>query len=43
MTKVPVKLRLDPGVVAAFEVTGPGWQTRMNGALAEAASRLKPA
>nr|WP_287748291.1 BrnA antitoxin family protein [Methylobacterium sp.] len=38
--KVPVAIRLDPPIVDAFEATGPGWQTRMNEALAEAASTL---
>lgn len=31
--KIAVKLRLDPDVVAAFKVDGPGWQTRINQAL----------
>lgn len=30
VTKVPVKLRLDPDVVEGYRATGPGWQTRMN-------------
>ena len=30
MTKEPVKLRLDPDVVAALRATGDGWQTRIN-------------
>ncbi|MDN3621903.1 BrnA antitoxin family protein [Methylobacterium isbiliense] len=38
--KVPVTIRLDPHIVDAFEATGPGWQTRMNEAPAEAASKL---
>lgn len=37
--KVPVKLRLDPDVVAAYKAKGPGWQTRMNADLKEAAQR----
>ena len=37
--KVPVKLRLDPDVVAAYKADGPGWQTRMNADLREAAQR----
>jgi len=44
--KLPLKLRLDPDVVAAFRATGPGWQSRMNAALRRAARRLganKPA
>ncbi len=40
VTKVPVKLRLDPGIVEAFKATGAGWQTRMNDVLAKAAKRL---
>jgi uncharacterized protein (DUF4415 family) len=31
--KVAVKLRLDPDVIAAFKVDGPGWQSRINQAL----------
>lgn len=31
--KIAIKLRLDPDVVAAFKVDGPGWQTRINQAL----------
>lgn len=34
-TKVPVKLRLDPDVVAVLRATGPGWQTRVNQMLRE--------
>jgi len=30
MTKEPVKLRLDPDVLAALRATGDGWQTRIN-------------
>lgn len=30
VTKEPVKLRLDPDVVAALRATGDGWQTRIN-------------
>jgi uncharacterized protein (DUF4415 family) len=33
--KVPTTIRLDPDVVEAFRETGPGWQSRMNGALRE--------
>ncbi|WP_267897132.1 BrnA antitoxin family protein [Thalassococcus profundi] len=32
-----VSLRLDPEIVARFKASGPGWQTRMNDALREAA------
>ena len=35
--KVAVSLRLDPDVVARFKAQGPGWQTRMNEALRQAA------
>ena len=35
--KVAVSLRLDQDVVARFKSSGPGWQTRMNRALREAA------
>lgn len=31
--KVPVKLRLDPDLVAALRATGTGWQTRVNDTL----------
>jgi uncharacterized protein (DUF4415 family) len=34
--KVPVSLRLDPDVVAAWKATGTGWQTRINDALRRA-------
>lgn len=30
VTKEPVKLRLDPDVVAALRASGDGWQTRVN-------------
>jgi len=33
VTKVPVKLRLDPDVLEALRATGDGWQTRVNEAL----------
>ncbi|WP_091754549.1 BrnA antitoxin family protein [Methylobacterium sp. ap11] len=36
-----VSLRLDPDVVETFKATGPGWQTRMNAVLAEAARKLR--
>lgn len=35
--KVAVSLRLHQEVVARFKATGPGWQTRMNDALQDAA------
>ncbi|WP_244467892.1 BrnA antitoxin family protein [Nitratireductor soli] len=39
--KRPVKLRLDPDVIEHFRASGPGWQTRMNDALREAAGLKK--
>jgi uncharacterized protein (DUF4415 family) len=33
VSKEPVKLRLDPDVLAALRATGDGWQTRINNAL----------
>lgn len=33
-TKVRVAVRLDPDILAHFRATGPGWQTRINDALA---------
>jgi uncharacterized protein (DUF4415 family) len=30
VTKEPVKIRLDPDVLAALRATGDGWQTRIN-------------
>ena len=30
VSKEPVKLRLDPDVLAALRTTGDGWQTRIN-------------
>jgi uncharacterized protein (DUF4415 family) len=35
VTKVPVKLRLDPDVLAVLRATGDGWQTRVNRILRE--------
>lgn len=35
--KVAVSLRLDQDVVVRFKASGPGWQTRINRALREAA------
>ncbi|SFB64263.1 BrnA antitoxin family protein [Azotobacter beijerinckii] len=34
-TKVPVKIRLDPDLLAVLRATGPGWQTRVNRILRE--------
>ena len=33
--KEHVNLRLDPEVLEAFRASGPGWQTRLNAALAD--------
>ncbi|WP_407520010.1 BrnA antitoxin family protein [Methylobacterium oryzisoli] len=41
--KVLLSLRLDRDIVEAFKATGPGWQTRMNDALARAARDLDAA
>lgn len=35
--KTQVTLRLDPEVIARFKAGGPGWQTRINAALRQAA------
>lgn len=35
--KVAVSLRLDPEVISRFKAQGPGWQTRINDALRDAA------
>ena len=43
MKRVPISLRVEPEVLEAFKAGGPGWQTRMNEALAEAARRLTSA
>ncbi|SFV01812.1 Uncharacterized conserved protein, DUF4415 family [Methylobacterium sp. 174MFSha1.1] len=51
VTKIPVKLRLDPDVVEGYRATGAGWQTRMNDVLRqglspcpspEAATKVEP-
>jgi uncharacterized protein (DUF4415 family) len=36
-TKIPVSLRLSPGVVEHFRATGPGWQSRIDEILKKAA------
>lgn len=41
VVKTPVKLRLDPDVLAAFKATGRGWQTRMNALLRQAVEQGK--
>lgn len=33
--KVPLSLRIQPEILAAFRDTGPGWQQRINAALAD--------
>lgn len=38
--KVPVSIRLDADVLAAFKATGSGWQTRVNEALKNAVGAL---
>jgi uncharacterized protein (DUF4415 family) len=38
-TKKLVSLRLSPEVVEHFKATGPGWQTRIDGALLESIKR----
>ena len=38
--KRSISLRLDVATLERFKATGPGWQTRMNDALAKAAERL---
>jgi uncharacterized protein (DUF4415 family) len=38
-TKKLVSLRLSPEVIEHFKATGPGWQTRIDGALVEAIKR----
>ena len=35
VVKTPIMVRLDPHIVEFFKSGGPGWQTRMNAALAE--------
>jgi uncharacterized protein (DUF4415 family) len=39
--KIQVSLRLDPDVVAHYRASGPGWHTRINDALREAAHSPK--
>jgi uncharacterized protein (DUF4415 family) len=39
VTKQAVNLRLDADVLAKFKATGPGWQTKINDALREAAPK----
>ena len=40
-TKVPVSIRLDPLVIEHFKALGPGWQGRINDALAAIVSRQR--
>ncbi len=35
VTKEQVAIRFDPNVLATFRASGPGWQTRINAALAD--------
>jgi uncharacterized protein (DUF4415 family) len=39
--KKAVKLRIDADVLAKFRQSGPGWQTRINGILRAAVSRVE--
>lgn len=39
--KVTITIRLSPEIIAAFEVDGPGWQTRINAVLLEYVGREK--
>lgn len=39
--KKPVTVRLDPEILQFFQASGPGWQTRMNAALAEYVKRRR--
>jgi|SRR5882757_7999320 len=41
--KQPVTVRLDPEILEFFKAGGPGWQTRMNAALAEYVIRQRRA
>ncbi len=41
--KIAIAFRCDPSVLAAFRASGPGWQTRMNAALADWLKGHKPA
>ena len=43
VTKVPVKLRLDPDVIEGYRATGAGWQTRMNDVLRQGLPAQEPA
>jgi uncharacterized protein (DUF4415 family) len=39
--KQPVKIRLDPDLVASLRASGPGWQTRLNALLRKAVLGVK--
>ena len=39
VVKMPVKIRLDPDVLAALRASGRGWQTRVNALLKNAVKR----
>lgn len=43
VTKEPVTVRLDPEILAYFRAGGPGWQTRLNDALADYVRRQQRA
>ncbi|MFO1187412.1 MAG: BrnA antitoxin family protein [Alphaproteobacteria bacterium] len=40
--KYLVTIRLDPEIVDVFKAEGPGWQTRINDVLKQAAARARP-
>ncbi len=42
LTKVPVSIRLSPDVLAHFKAGGPGWQTRIDAALRQVATKAPP-
>jgi uncharacterized protein (DUF4415 family) len=41
--KRQVSLRFDPAILATFRASGPGWQTRINAALADWLKQHSPA
>ena len=41
VTKTPVKIRLDPDLLAALRASGRGWQTRVNDLLRRAVLKSK--
>jgi uncharacterized protein (DUF4415 family) len=40
--KVAVSIRLDRDALAKFKASDPGWQTRINDLVVQAAAKLKP-